>query len=90
MQTNSVWLIADAESAAGTLRETLNRLDPSQGEMVLDFSQVRRLNTNAVDVLHQLAGKAGDKGKIVLRGVNVDVYRVLKLVKLTPHFTFVI
>ena len=27
--------------------------------------------------------------KVVLRGVNVDVYKVLKLVKLTPRFSFV-
>ena len=33
---------------------------------------------------------ADDKGvKVVLRGVNVGVYKVLKLVKLTSRFSFV-
>lgn len=89
MRTNSVWLIADAEGAAGTLREVLDNLDMSEGEVALDFSSVRRVDTSALAVMQQLASKAGNT-KVVLRGVNVDVYRVLKLVKLSSQFTFVI
>jgi hypothetical protein len=36
-----------------------------------------------------LAGAADEKAvKVALRGVHVDVYKVLKLVKLTPRFSF--
>jgi hypothetical protein len=39
--------------------------------------------------MEKLAGVADDKAvKVVLRGVNVDVYKVLKLVNLTPRFSF--
>ena len=36
-----------------------------------------------------LAGIADDKAvKVVLRGVNVDIYKVLKLMKLASRFSF--
>ena len=39
--------------------------------------------------MEQLASLADDKAvKIGLRGVNVDIYKVLKLVKLAPRFCF--
>ena len=39
--------------------------------------------------LEELASIADDKAvKLVLRGVNVDIYKVLKLVKLTSRFSF--
>ncbi len=39
--------------------------------------------------MENLASTAGDKAaKVVLRGVNVDIYKVLKLVKLAPRFSF--
>jgi len=40
--------------------------------------------------MEELACIADDKGvKVELRGVNVAVYRVLKLVKLASRFSFV-
>ena len=39
--------------------------------------------------MEEFAGMADDKGvKVVLRGVNVGVYKVLKLVKLGSRFSF--
>jgi hypothetical protein len=39
--------------------------------------------------MEALAGAADDKGiKVVLRGVNVDIYKVLKLAKLSSRFAF--
>jgi anti-anti-sigma regulatory factor len=39
--------------------------------------------------MEKLAAKAREKaGKVVLRGVHVDVYKVLKLTKLAPRLTF--
>jgi hypothetical protein len=40
--------------------------------------------------MEEFARIADEKAvKVVLRGVNVDVYKVLKLVKLTQRFSFV-
>jgi hypothetical protein len=39
--------------------------------------------------MENLAKSADDKAtKVVLRGVNVDIYKVLKLMKLTRRFSF--
>jgi anti-anti-sigma regulatory factor len=57
--------------------------------VVLDFSSVRRIDPNALRAMEKLAGLADGKAvKVVLRGVNVDIYKVLKLVKLTSRFSF--
>ena len=40
--------------------------------------------------MEEFAGIADEKGvKVALRGVNVHVYKVLKLVKLASRFSFV-
>ena len=56
--------------------------------MVLDFSSVKRIDTNGVRALEELAGLADQKSaNLVLRAVNMDIYRVLKLLKLAQRFT---
>jgi anti-anti-sigma regulatory factor len=58
--------------------------------VVLDFSSVRRIDPSVLRAMEEFAGKADNKGvKVVLRGVNVDVYKVLTLVNLTSRFSFV-
>jgi len=58
--------------------------------VVLDFSSVRRVDPSAVRAMEGFADTADDKAvKVALRGVNVDVYKVLKLVKLASRFSFV-
>ena len=72
-----------------TLQDALGRLESATGEMALDFSSVRRIDPSAIGALEKLAGMADDKAvKVALCGVNVEVYRVLKLVKLTSRFSF--
>jgi hypothetical protein len=40
--------------------------------------------------MEKFAGIADDKGvRVILRGVRVDVYKVLKLVRLAPRFASV-
>jgi anti-anti-sigma regulatory factor len=71
------------------LQEAVAKLDNTGGEFVLDFCDVHRIDTSGIGAIEKLAGIADAKSvKIVLHGVNVDVYRVLKLVKLTPRFSF--
>lgn len=88
MPTIAVYPI-DAERAALTLQQARDNFDMTSGEVILDFSSVRRIDPNALRALEELAVTAKDKSvKVMLRGVNIDVYKVLKLVKLAPRFSF--
>ena len=71
------------------IEQALAKLDGAGGEVVLDFSSVRRIDPSAIEAMERLAGAADDRAvKVAVRGVHVDVYKVLKLVNLTPRFSF--
>jgi anti-anti-sigma regulatory factor len=90
MAMNAVWLNIDGERVVHALQEAREKLDSAEGEIVLDFSSVRRVDANALRAMETLAGAADEKTvRVVLRGVNVDVYKVLKLMKLARRFAFV-
>ena len=73
-----------------SLKDALEKSVKANGEAVLDFSSVHRLDSSALRLLQEYAGLADEKAvKIVLRGVNTDIYKVLTLVKLTHRFLFV-
>ena len=85
-----VFLNIDEERFVPALQEARGNLDCVQGEAILDFSSVRRIDSSALQAMEEFARIADDKAvKVVLRGVNVDVYKVLKLVKLAHRFSFV-
>jgi anti-anti-sigma regulatory factor len=64
-------------------------LQSTEGELTLDFASARRIEAGTLGALQALAERAGEKQVgVVLTGVSVDVYRVLKLLKLTHRFTF--
>ena len=87
----AVWTKIDEESAVEGLREAGNKLESADGEVTLDFSSVRRIDASVVRAMEELADRAKEKEvKVALRGVNVDVYKVLKLVKLASRFTFTV
>lgn len=89
MPMTAVVLKIDAERVDDCVREACARLDSGQGETVLDFTSVRRIEPKAIRALEELATLADAKGITPgLRGVNVEIYKVLKLVKLAPRFTF--
>ncbi len=89
MAINALWLKVEGERLLPALQQAVTRLDGADGELVLDFSAVRRITPEASRELENLAGVADEKAvKLVLRGVNIDVYRVLKLAKLTARFSF--
>lgn len=89
MATIADWLKIDAQEVSGALLRIKDKLDDSEGELVLDFSTVRRIDAPAIAVLEQLADTAtARQAKVILRGVTVDVYKVLKLARLTTRFTF--
>ena len=86
----AVWRKIEEERIVQALREAGEKLGSIEGEVALDLSSVRRIDPSALQALEEFAGIADDKGvKVVLRGVNVGVYKVLKLVKLVSRFSFV-
>ena len=90
MAMTVVWLKIDEGRFVQALAEAREKLDSVEDELVLDFATVRRIDPSALRGMEEFARIADDKGvKVVLRGVNVDVYKVLKLVKLTSRFSFV-
>ncbi|MBZ5626182.1 MAG: STAS domain-containing protein [Acidobacteriia bacterium] len=89
MAMNAGWFTIDGERVVQAFEEVLGKLDSAKGEMFLDFSSVDRIDSNALGAMEKLAGTSHDKAvKVVLHGVNVDVYKVLKLAKLAPRFSF--
>jgi anti-anti-sigma regulatory factor len=85
----AVWLVIDERCVVPALQEAGEKLDGVEGEVVLDFVSVRRIDSRALRAIEEFASKADRKGtKVSLCGVNIDVYKVLKLVKLTSRFAF--
>jgi anti-anti-sigma regulatory factor len=71
------------------VREAFAKLDGAAGELALDFTSVQHITPNTIGAMEKLAAAAEAKAvKVVLRGVHIDVYKVLKLVNLTPRFSF--
>lgn len=90
MSDIALFLTIDEERVVTALQEAAGSLDRAQGEVVLDFSSVCRIDSGALRALEDFGRVADEKAvKVALRGVNVDVYKVLKLVKLTQRFSFV-
>jgi anti-anti-sigma regulatory factor len=90
MTTIPVWHEIDGERVADTLQETCQRLNGDAGDIFLDFSSVRRVDPVALKAMGELARLADAKSaRVALRAVNVDVYRVLKLMRLASRFSFV-
>lgn len=85
----AVWLKIDEESVVKALQEAGEKMDTVEGELALDFSAVRRIDPRALRAMEEFASLADHNGvKVVLRGINVNVYKVLKLVRLTSRFSF--
>jgi len=86
----AVWHKVDGEHAAQNLEEAREKLNDAEGEVLLDFSGVRRIDPRGLRAIEDFANTADQKSvRVALRGVNVDVYKVLKLARLTPRFAFV-
>jgi len=82
------YLEVAGDNAAPILQSALEKLE-SGNELTLDFSRAVRIEPGALRGLEALAQAADEKTvKITLRGVNVEVYKVLKLARLTARFSF--
>jgi anti-anti-sigma regulatory factor len=89
MATIATCVKIDGERTVDALQETGKRVDSANSELVLDFSSVCRIDPSALRALKELADIADEKAvTLELRGVGVNVYKVLKLAKLAPRFLF--
>jgi len=80
----------DEHGVIASLDGAAQELDGTLQELALDFSAVRRIDSRSLRALEELARKAEEKKiKVVLRGVNVDLYKTFKLIKLASRFSFV-
>jgi len=90
MAVITVWLQVEESGIVQALQAAAEKLDRDQGEVLLDISSMRRIDAGALKAMEEFASKADDQGvKVVLRGANVDVYKVLTLVRLVSRFSFV-
>jgi anti-anti-sigma regulatory factor len=90
MSETALFLNLSDDCVMISLREAVGNLHSAQGEAIVDFSCVRRIDSCALHALEEFVRVADEKAiKTVLRGVNVDVYKVLKLANLTQRFSFV-
>lgn len=81
--------VVDGERVTELLQRIRENLPSTGGEVLLDFFLVQAVDTNALQSLEELAGAAEVmKAKIILRGVNVEIYKVLTLAGLTSRFSF--
>jgi len=89
MAMTAVWLKIEEQRAVQTLLEAVGKLGCVEGDVTLDFSSVHRIDSSGLRVMEEFVGEADDKGvKVVLCGVSVGVYKVLKQVKLASRFVF--
>jgi len=89
MGTLAVMFKIDGEGVVLALQQAGERLDTANGQAVLDFSAVSRVDPAGLCAMQELAAIADGRGvKLALRGVNIGVYKVLKLAKLAPRFSF--
>jgi len=89
MAMNTVSLNMNGKDLVLAMQEAGKKLDSGEREAVLDFSLVRRIDPSALRAMEEFSSIARQKAvKVVIRGINVDVYKVLKLVNLTRHFSF--
>ena len=80
----------DERGVIASLEQAVQELDGTVQELALDFSAVRRIDSRGLRALEELASKADEKKtKVILRGVNVDLYKTFKLIKLASRFSFV-
>ena len=90
MATKTASLNVDRERMDLLLQQAIDKLErPNGGDVVLDFSSVRCIDSSTLRALEKFAGMADEKSvKPLLRGVNVNLYKTLKLVKVAGRFSF--
>jgi anti-anti-sigma regulatory factor len=80
----------NGENVEQALDDVRRKLAGTEGGVILDFSAVQRVDHGGLRAMEDLANAADEKSvEISLEAVNVGVYKVLKLGRLTLRFSFV-
>ena len=88
MEKNTLCLKIDANNVMADLLQAEESLAARQ-ELALDFSGVTRIDSAGLEALQNFAHRTEEKKtKVALRGVDINVYKTLKLAGLTPRFSF--
>lgn len=83
-------IVVNGERVAETLKAVCGGLPSNSSDVLLDFFLVQSLDPMAIKELEDLAEAAKLASvKVILRGVNVEIYKVLKLSDLTDKFLFI-
>lgn len=83
-------LVIQSEQVAEQLTVVREKLGSAGPEVLLDFFFVQTLEPSGIRALEELDAAAEVlKTRIVLRGINVELYKVLKLAQLTDKFLFI-
>jgi anti-anti-sigma regulatory factor len=83
-------IVVNGERVAEALKAVCSGLPTDGSDVLLDFFLVHTLDPAAIEALEHLAGTAElMKVKVILRGVNVEMYKVMKLSDLTGKFLFI-
>ncbi len=86
---NNVELAVDSRQITCSLQNASENLTGADGELPLDFSSMLRIDSSALRALEDLIRLADEKNvKVVLCKVNVDVYKVLKLMGIASRFSY--
>jgi len=89
MATISMTPTLERDAIAQAVHNCREQVDNAGGEPTLDLSSLRRIDSTLLKAMEELAAAAGRKNTMVaLQGVNIGVYKVLKLMKLASRFTF--
>lgn len=89
MSMNAAVMKVDDQRIVQSLDEAREKLEFAEGELILDFSFVGRVDPKTIAALKMLARTAKqNNARLVLRGASINIYKVLKLVKLAKQFTF--
>jgi anti-anti-sigma regulatory factor len=89
MATVAEWIKISNEHLARDLQTAREKLEIANGELVLDWASVSRMGADSLAAIATLADTADEKSvRLIFRGVNIDIYRVLKLSNLSGRITF--
>ena len=89
MPTETVLHKIEDTNVADAVNRAAAELDAAGGDLLLDFSAVRRLDSAGLRAMENLVRTAEEKAiKVALREVNAGIYKVLKLMKLAERLSF--
>ena len=89
METNTAFLSIPEGNLTSAFETAGKTLDGEPQQLGVDLSCVHRIDSAGLNAIQDFAHVADEKKvKVVLRGVNVNVYKMLKLARLTRHFLF--